>query len=328
MKPACGARRRLPAAVKFMLVLLMLAGLTYPFRMPPVSQAESNDFYKTDGSDTAQVLNDAVGNINCDIVGAGGVLHVNARVEVPDVKHVPILRVNQNGIDVNSVQAVFGLDADTASIAENSTESYVYLGYDVNYQLIWYDNGSLDINESGKIKVYLYEPGKVYDAAEIADMLHECGLIEGDVQILLMNDGASMLIRPMYENMPVSNTFAFDSYTSRPNYGVSLVVEQRMDGTQLSIEGRTLGEAQIIWDSARILPPEEALKALSAHCQRDETVDRIVLAYHVRSIYSDPFNVILYPVWEIYTQSAGSFNASIVNAITGQVEQSLLEADA
>lgn len=328
MKPACGARRRLPAAVKFMLVLLMLAGLTYPFRMPPVSQAESNDFYKTDGSDTAQVLNDASGNINCDIVGAGGVLHVNARVEVPDVKHVPILRVNQNGIDVNSVQAVFGLDADTASIAENSTESYVYLGYDVNYQLIWYDNGSLDINESGKIKVYLYEPGKVYDAAEIADMLHECGLIEGDVQILLMNDGASMLIRPMYENMPVSNTFAFDSYTSRPNYGVSLVVEQRMDGTQLSIEGRTLDEAQIIWDNARILPPEEALNALSAHCQRDETVDRIVLAYHVRSIYSDPFNVILYPVWEIYTQSAGSFNASIVNAITGQVEQSLLEADA
>lgn len=328
MKPACGARRRLPAAVKFMLVLLMLAGLTYPFRMPPVSQAESNDFYKTDGSDTAQVLNDAAGNINCDIVGAGGVLHVNARVEVPDVKHVPILRVSQNRIDVNSVQTVFGLDADTASIAENSTESYTYLGYDVNYQLIWYDNGSLDINESGKIKVYLYEPGKVYDAAEIADMLHECGLIEGDVQILPMNDGASMLIRPLYENMPVSNTFAFDSYTSRPNYGVSLVVEQRMDGTQLSIEGRTLGEAQIIWDSARILPPADALNALSAHCQRDETVDRIVLAYHVRSIYSDPFNVILYPVWEIYTQSAGSFNASIVNAITGQVEQSLLEADA
>ena len=328
MKPACGARRRLPAAVKFMLVLLMLAGLTYPFRMPPASQAESNDFYKTDGSDTAQVLNDASGNINCDIVGAGGVLHVNARVEVPDVKHVPILRVSQNRIDVNSVQAVFGLDADTASIAENSTESYTYLGYDVNYQLIWYDNGSLDINESGKIKVYLYEPGKVYDAAEIADMLHECGLIEGDVQILLMNDGASMLMRPMYEDIPVSNTFAFDSYTSYPNYGVSLVVEQRMDGTQLSIEGRTLGEAQIIWDSARILPPSDALNALSAHCQRDEAVDRIVLAYHVRSIYSDPFNVILYPVWEIYTQSAGSFNASIVNAITGQVEQSLLEADA
>ena len=166
----------MPAAVKFMLVLLMLAGLTYPFRMPPASQAKSNDFYKTDGSDTAQVLNDAAGNINCDIVGAGGVLHVNARVEVPDVKHVSILRVSQNGIDVNSVQAVFGLDADTASIAENSTESYTYLGYDVNYQLIWYDNASLDINESGKIKVYLYEPGKVYDAAEIADMLHECGI--------------------------------------------------------------------------------------------------------------------------------------------------------
>ena len=45
----------------------------------------------------------------------------------------------------------------------------------MNYQLIWYDNGSLDINESGKIKVYLYEPGKVYDAAEIADMLREKG---------------------------------------------------------------------------------------------------------------------------------------------------------
>ena len=128
--------------------------------------------------------------------------------------------------------------------------------------------------------------------------------------------------------MPVSNTFAFDSYTSYPNYGVSLVVEQRMDGTQLSVEGRTLGEAQIIWDSARIMPPTDALKALAAHCQRDETVDRIVLAYHVRSIYGDPFDVILYPVWEIYTQSAGSFNASIVNAITGQVEQSLLEANA
>ena len=66
------------------------------------------------------------------------------------------------------MQAVFGLDADTASIAENSTESYVYLGYDVNYQLIWYDNGSLDINESGKIKAYLYEPGKVYDAYNVA----------------------------------------------------------------------------------------------------------------------------------------------------------------
>lgn len=328
MKPACGARRRLPAAVKFMLVLLMLAGLTYPFRMPPASQAKSNGFYKTDGSSTAHVLKDAAGHLSCDIAGAGGVLHVNARVEVPNIERVPILCVSQDGIDLSAVQTVFGLDSDTAVAAENNIESYAYLGYDVKYQLIWYDNASLDINESGKIKAYLYEPGKVYDAAEIADMLHECGLIEGDVQILLMNDGASMLIRPMYENMPVSNTFAFDSYTSRPNYGVSLVVEQRMDGTQLIIEGRTLGEAQIIWDSARILPPEEALKALSAHCQRDETVDRIVLAYHVRSIYSDPFNVILYPVWEIYTQSAGSFNASIVNAITGQVEQSLLEASA
>ena len=49
--------------------------------------------------------------------------------------------------------------------------------------------------------------------------------------------------------------------------------------------------------------------------------------YHVRTIYADPFNVLLYPVWEIYAQSTGPLNASIVNAITGQVEQSLLAAD-
>ena len=327
MRYAHGPHRRLPVAVRFALVILALAAIAYPFRLPPASQAKSNDFYKTDGSGTARILKDAAGTLNCDIAGAGGVLHVDARVEVPDIEHVPVLRASQGGIDVETVQDALGLNADTAEVAEDNIESYAFMGYDVGYQLIWYDNGSLDINESGKFKAYLYAPGRVYDVAEIMAMLRAAGLLAGDVQAVCMDEGATMLLRPIYEQLPVSNTFAFDSYTAYPNNGVSFVVEQRMDGMQLSIEGRALGDAQVVWDSARVISPEDALNALAAHCQRDETVERIVLAYHVRTIYADPFNVLLYPVWEIYAQSTGPLNASIVNAITDQVEQSLLAAD-
>ena len=54
----------------------------------------------------------------CDIAGAGGVLHVDARVEVPDIEHVPVLRASQGGIDVETVQDALGLNADTAEVAE------------------------------------------------------------------------------------------------------------------------------------------------------------------------------------------------------------------
>lgn len=327
MRYAHGPHRRMPAAVRFALVILALAAIAYPFRLPPVSQAKSNDFYKTDGSGTARILKDAAGTLTCDIAGAGGVLHVDARVEVPDVENVPVLRASQGGIDVEKIQDALGLNADTVEIAEENIEIYEYMMYDIGYKLMWYDNGSLDINESGKLKAYLYEPGRVYDVDEIVAMLRAAGLLAGDVQTLCVDEGATMLLRPIYEQLPVSNTFAFDSYTGYPNYGVSFVVEQRMDGMQLSIDGRALGEAQVVWDSARVIPPEDALNALTAHCQRDETVERIVLAYHVRTIYADPFNVLLYPVWEIYAQSTGALDASIVNAITGEVEQSLLSDD-
>ena len=328
MKRASVIHRKLPAAVRFCLVLLVLAALAYPFRMPPASRAKSNDFYKTDGSGTAQVLNDAHETLQYDIAGTNGTLHVNANVEVPDVQQIPVLRASQGEIDTQALQTALGLNADTAEVAEDSVESYAYLGYDIKYQLIWYDNGTLDINEIGKIKAYMYDPGKGYTTDEIIDMLKDGGLISNDVEVTYINSGASLLIRPIYEQLPVSNTFSFDADTGVPNNGVSLVVEQRDDGTMLSIEGRTLGQAQIIWDSVSIVPPEEALKALAEYCTYDETVERVALTYHTRSIYGDPFNVILYPVWEIYTQSSGSLNASIVNAISGKVELSMLQADA
>lgn len=328
MKRAHVMHRKLPAALRFCLILLALAALAYPFRMPPTSRAKSNDFYKTDGSNTAQQLKDADETLNYDIVGANGTLHVNASVEVPDIQQIPILRASQGGIDIEALQTALGLDADTAEVAEDSIESYAYLRYDIKYRLIWYDNGTLDINDTGKIKAYIYDPGKAYSADEIVDMLHSGGLISDDVEVTYINGGSSLLIRPIYEQLPVSNTFSFDSFTGVPNNGVSLVVEQRAGGTMLSIEGRTLGQAQVIWDNVSIVSPEEALKALAEYCKYDETVQRIALTYHTRSIYGDPFNVILYPVWEIYAQSSGSLNASIVNAITGKVELSMLKADA
>ena len=55
-------------------------------------------------------------------------------------------------------------------------------------------------------------------------MLRAAGLLAGDVQVVFMDEGATMLLRPMYEQLPVSNTFAFDSYTAYPNNGVSFVV--------------------------------------------------------------------------------------------------------
>lgn len=327
MRRARGPRRQLPAALKFMLAVLILAALAYPFRLPPASQAESDGFYMVDGSDTARVLRAAAGELRCELEGAGGVLSVDARVEVPDVERVPVLRVRQGGVDVATVQAALGLRADAVEVAESNVEIYGFRGYDVKYQLLWYDNGTLDLNEAGRFRAYLYEPGRVYAPEELVELLRAGGLLAGEARVLTLDGGATTLIQPVYSQLPVSGTFAFDSYTGHPSVGAALMVEQRMDGTMLSVEGQALGQAEEIWHSARVISPEDALRALAAHCQRDELVERIVLAYHVRTIYGDPFNVLLYPVWEVYAQSTGELNASIVNAITGQVEQLLLGAD-
>ena len=105
MRYAHGPHRRLPTAVSFALVVLALAAIAYPFRLPPASQAKSNDFYKTDGSGTARILKDAAETLICDIAGAGGVhAALDCRVEVPDIEHVPVLRASQGGIDVETVQ--------------------------------------------------------------------------------------------------------------------------------------------------------------------------------------------------------------------------------
>lgn len=324
MRRANGPRRTLPATVKFVLTILTLAALAYPFRLPPASRAESLDFYKTDGSDTARVLRETAGTLCRDIEGAGGVLHVDARVEAPELDSVPVLRASQGNLDARAVMSALGLNADTAEVAEDSIEMVTYLGYDVVFRLLWCDNGSLDITEAGKVLLYRYEPGQVYTAEEIVAMLRAGGLLAGDAQALSLDEGATVLVRHVYGQLPVSNTFSFDEFTGDPNYGAAFVVEQDMDGSLLYVGGRALGEAEVIWESARVIPPEDALSALAEYCVRDETVERIALAYHVRAIYGDPFHVVLYPVWEIYTGSSGVLNASIVNAITGNVEQSLL----
>ena len=144
----------------------------------------------------------------CDIAGAGGVLHVDARVEVPDIEHVPVLRASQGGIDVETVQDALGLNAIRPKWQRTISRAMRSMGYDVGYQLIWYDNGSLDINESGKFKAYLYEPGRIYDVAEIVENTRSSVYWRAMCKLYSWMKARQMLLRPMYEQLPVSNTFA------------------------------------------------------------------------------------------------------------------------
>lgn len=326
MRRGGAPRRRLPAALKLVLAVILVAAIAYPFRLPPMSRARSLTFYETDGSDTARMLRELPDEMRCDIGGAGGMMHVNARVEAPELDKVPVLRVKQSELDLDRVEKALGMQTDNVEVAEDNVESYDYLEYEVKYQLLWLDNASLEFCENGRMKAFVYDPGRMYAADEIIDMLRAGGLLNGDAQAYSLNDGEFIIIRTMYEQLPVSHTFSFDPYTGKPNYGVTFIVEQDKDGSMMSIEGRALGEAEVIWDSARVIPPEEAVRALAEDTGSEDYVNRIVLAYHVRAIPGDPFNVVLYPVWEIYTSAGGEMNSSIVNAITGHVEQNLAGA--
>lgn len=319
-------RRRLPAALKLVLAVIVVAAIAYPFRLPPMSRARSLTFYETDGSDTARMLRELPDEMRCDIGGAGGMMHVNARIEAPKLDKVPVLRVKQGGLDAERIETALGMQADNVEIADEGDASYNYLQYHSKYQLLWLDNASLELHENGDMKAFVYEPGRMYTADEMMNMLREGGMITGDAQAYSLNDGELIIIRTIYEQLPVSHTFSFDPYTGKPNYGVTFIVEQDKDGSMMSIEGRALGEAEVIWDSARVIPPEEAVRALAEDTGSEDYVNRIVLAYHVRAIPGDPFNVVLYPVWEIYTSAGGEMNSSIVNAITGHVEQNLAGA--
>lgn len=323
MTRAAKPRRRLPAALKLVLAVIMVAAIAYPFRLPPMSRARSLTFYETDGSDTARMLKELPDEMHCEVRGENSLLKVDAPVDAPKLDKVPVLRVQQGEIDIDKLAKGMGLQGDSPEVAEEFEESYSYLEYDGKARIIWFDNATLDSSDNGRMELNIYEPGRMYTAEELLEMMHDSGLFMDKARATTLYDGETIIVSPIYEGLPTSFTPAFDQYTGLPSSGRGFAIEQFKDNTLLEMKGRVLGEAEVVWDSTRVISPEDALKELAKVCRYEDTVNRIVLAYHAREILGDPYHVILYPVWEIYVSSGGDTQGSIVNAVTGDVEQSM-----
>lgn len=320
MTRAAKPRRRLPAALKLVLAVIMVAAIAYPFRLPPMSRARSLTFYETDGSDTACMLKELPDEMHCEVRGENSLLKVDAPVDAPKLDKVPVLRVQQGEIDIDKLAKGMGLQGDSPEVAEETTASFSRMRYTVEASVLWFDNATLDFLSNGRtVMLDIYDPGRMYAVEEVLAMMHDGGLFMDKARAVVFDGGKTIIVSPIYEGLPVSFPPVTDQYMGVGIDGRGFIVEQSEDGSFLSIRGEVMGDCEIVWDSTRVIPPEDALNALAEVYKGEETVNRIVLAYHSRDIIGDPYHILLYPVWEIYTNVSGGMYPNIVDAVTGNV---------
>lgn len=310
-------RSTFPSGVYYLLLWGMVLSLLFLFRIPPLTQAKSNEYFKIDGSQTAVILSQTPSHIEKTIVFNGHTMYVNASVHVPKKNAIAVYKAQNAQINMKHATEVFYPD-DTDFMYIDNIEMHAALLYDMAYTEVAGENSFFELIENGRLDFYFYCDERINSSQEAMDFVHRAGIATGDVQILDFSVAGYYIFRPIVDGMPISHHDTFDSYrgTVNPKGCLELQVQ---NGYPKRLKGNFFRPTEMLWESTGIVSLESAMQSLSSILREDLVITEISLVYQARAQFGNPFEVHLIPMWEFEHKDEQEM-ISLVNAINGIVE--------
>ena len=310
------ARLHTPLGLWVVILLLLALIASMPFRMPSLSQARSNDFYKVHGQNTRKVLESSGKEINKTINIGENQTIVSATPIVPERDSIDILLAKGKYPDISSLEATFFIGEDaTSDYVEDVPYPYAY--YTLTQKTLEYPSGTLELSEDGymRIKVYgISERGitedRFFEALSFMLQLSEVF----DIKNIVTKE---TLILPNYDGFPICFQNIYDADRKQPSSGGGFAISSEDDS--IDFRGIQYDIVEKLWENVKVISASDALSSACAEIRGEAYITSIILMYHPRLIYANPLNVILYPVW-FFSNTEDSTSYIILNAITGDVE--------
>lgn len=319
--------KRIPVGIRLIIVCMLCLLLLSVFHMQPMSLSVNGHYWEAYGHD-AGVLASLPKHISTALHFDDYCVSVDADVVLPTVSTVDIYRISNRKPDQESLASALEFDRSDISV-DSAIDRVSYWGYDVLSIDTYYANGYCESNEIGRIHAGIYRQQSInLDESTVLKLLQNADIIRGDADIRFSELSEFWIVTPCIGELPLMESFVFDSLTGMPTNSCSVIVSQDQKANLLEVITDTSvnHDAEVLWENCYIADAHNALSTWAQErpkwgCETDITVERIRLCYQTRSIYGDPFHMVLYPVWEFSSITEGEFIvAGAINAINGEVE--------
>ena len=319
--------KRIPVGIRLIMISMLCLLLLSVFRMQPMSISVNGNYWEAYGHDTG-ILASLPKHISTALYFGDYCISVDADVVLPTVSTVDIYRMGNRKPDQEDLASALELDGSDISV-ENTIDKVIYWGYDVLSIDSYYANGYCESNEIGRIHAGVYRQQSLnLDKSTVLKLLQDADIIKGNAEVRFSKLSECWIITPCIGELPLMESFVFDSLTGMPTNSCSIIVSQDQKTNLLEVITDTSvnHEAELLWENCYIMDVHNALSVWAQErpkwgCEADATVERIRLCYQTRLIYGDPFHMVLYPVWEFSGITDGEFVVvGAINAINGEVE--------
>lgn len=302
----------------FVMGCMALLAVLFFFRMPPLSSSASNAYYELNGSGTQAVLKNTPRHMRQTFHKGAYQTIVNADIHVPDREHIAIYKARSAAVDMEKAVKAFYPDDQNFKFADN-VEMHPGLYYDMTFQEVMGESSFFEIIENGRLDFFFHGNETVSSSDEALAFVRKAGIAPGEVQVLDLSEEGEYVIRPVIDGLPVSHYDSFDAYSGRINPAGSLRLLVT-GGRPERLKGYFFRPTETLWASTAVVPVEKALEAIAQVQQEDIEILEIKLAYQARSILANPFEVILYPMWEFRIKDDQEL-ICLVNAVNGMLER-------
>lgn len=310
-------RLPMPWGVRFMTCCLALLAVLLIFRMPPLSLSASKHYYELDGSATAAILKNTRAYMKQTLKYGAFQTIINADVHVPLSEHIAIYKARNAPVDMGKAVKAFYPDDQDFNYIDN-VESHPGLFYGMTFQEVMGESSFFEVIENGRLDFFFHGEELVSTPEEALAFVRKAGIAPGEVQVLDLSGEGEYVIRPVVGGLPVGHYDAFDAYTRRVNPAGSLRL-QVSGGRPVQLKGNFFQPTELLWASTALVPVEKAIEAVARVQREDIEILEIKLTYQARSILANPFEVILYPMWEFRIKDDKEL-ICLVNAVNGVLE--------
>lgn len=222
---------------------------------------------------------------------------------------------------MQKLQEVFLYDTNDYIEHKNSLQYNMYR-YDLSVNHFSNKYGSISIGENGEIRCVSTKPSILLNSkTDVIKFMNLLGYDAKAQNILETNNG--YFIQPVCDNIMYSYYPATNLINDTTTSGAGLVIELSEGNMVTQLYGNYWTVTDKIYESVKLKSELEILEMIKLQFP-DTNFSQAKLKYHISRIIGDPFNAILYPVWEITTQSS-SMALVICNAVTGNIEYSLIQ---